>query len=604
MVAEKVKRPGKLASQKALRKKPRDLSETYKTLKSETKQEFVERKSKEDTVVYAARNLTNEAGDPLEYIKEHYFLQQILRDYPQELCIQKSSQVGLTTAAISKSLYLAHIDNSRDWSKLFGVDTNGIRIIYTFPTAKDVEDFSAMRFKPMILSNTELLADMGGKKGADAVGRKRIRNSSVIFRGTQKETQAISNPADLIINDELDFSAPDITEMFQSRIEHSKFKWWWRFSTPTIPGYGIDAEYKKSNQFRWLVKCIHCNKDQEVKWKRNILRKKIRGNRFSFWGCVKCGKELDRSYGQWIARYPKRDYHGYYVPPTIAGWIQPKDIMRARKTYKKDKNFYNFALGLAYADGEALLTREQILANFEFGTGYNPIIDQHVFMGVDQGDVLHYEIARSNNGVREIIEVGTRTSFDEIGALIRAYNVSLTVMDALPNHHSAKNFAKDFYGRVHLAYYKSFDSDETAKEAKDIEHGLLIDRTDSLDQSAESWRSGKTRLVLNRSKYHRIPDFIDDPTGKDGFVQQMTNMVRDEIEDARTQKARAVWVKIGADHYRHADNYCNIAFLQRNGGVVDLSGLVVVQNPVYIVSGNELLLMEARGPRSDLRSQF
>lgn len=565
--------------------------------------EFVNRMSRVDPVVYSAKNLRNEAGDPLEFTQKHIFQQQILRDFSPNIAVKKSSQVGLTTITIAKALFLCSHTETEEWRELFQKDTAGIRIIYTFPTARDVEDFSAMRFRPMVLSSEELVRAMGGKRGADAVGRKQIYNSSVIFRGAQKESQAISNPADLIINDEYDFSDLDIIEMFESRLTHSEFKWWWKFSTPTLPNFGIDEEFRQSNQFIWRVICIHCRKDQEIKWPRNVKKKKIRGKTIKYWGCVKCGKELDRTYGRWEARYPNRAYHGYHVTPMIAPWIQPRDLDKAKKTYKKIKNFYNFALGEAYADGDALLTREHLLATVTFGRGYEPALDRHVFMGIDQGDVLHYVLARGTMGRREVFRVGTATSFDEISALIYNYNVSLAVMDALPNHHAAKKFAQDHYGRVHLAYYKQFDKEEDVKESNEVEFGLLLDRTGTLDISAEAWKTGKCKIMINDLEFSRIPPTIDDPKGKESFIQQMTNMVRDEIEDKRTQKSRAVWVKTGPDHYRHADSYCHVAFLERNGGEINLDGLYVQPNKALVTAGSSIGLV-IPGRTSGFHSRF
>lgn len=596
MVAATTQRRGK-------KNQRRDITEVNRHMQM-SKSDFIDMMAKSDPVVYAAKNLRNEAGDPLEFTAKHSFQQQILRDFNPNICVKKSSQVGLTTITIAKALFLcSHTDNT-EWRELFNKDTAGVRIIYTFPTARDVEDFSAMRFRPMVLSSPELVKAMGGKRGADAVGRKQIYNSSVIFRGAQKESQAISNPADLIINDEYDFSDLSIIEMFESRISHSEFKWWWKFSTPTLPNYGIDEEFRQSNQFIWRVKCIGCLKEQEVRWPRNVKKKTIRGKRIKYWGCVKCSKELDRTYGRWEARYPNRTYHGYHVTPSIAPWIQPKDLDKAKKTYKKIKNFYNFALGEAYADGESLLTREHLLSTVSFERGYEAIYDRHVFMGVDQGDIFHYVLARGTMGRREVFKVGTAKSMDEISGIMLAYNVSLAVMDALPNHHAAKSFAQKHYGRVMLAYYKQFDKEEDVRESNEVEHGLLLDRTGTLDMGAEAWKTGKCRIIIDDREFSRIPPTIDDPKNKEAFIQQMTNMVRDEVEDKRSGKSRAVWVKTGPDHYRHADNYSHVAWATRNGGEINLSGLEVQPNRALITPGSNLGGLIIPGQVSGFHSRF
>lgn len=562
-------------------------------------EEQVRQASLKDPIVFAEANLNNEASRPLEFREEHAFQIQYVRDFSPQLCVIKSSQVGITTISIAKVLYLTHINDEKIWSSLFGrrKKTKGISVIYTMPTANDVSDFSATRFKPMVSSSPILIEMMGGKAGVDAVTRKTIGDSYIYFRGTKKEGQAITIPADLIVNDELDFSTPSVVEVLDSRLTHSDLKWWWKFSTPSIPNYGIDAEYRKSNQYHFVVRCLHCNKRQEIKYPRNVNRKKIRGNRIRFWGCIKCGKELNRIQGVWEARYPNRAYHGYMIPPTICPWIQPDDIERSKKKYKNEKSFQNYALGRAYSTGADVLSRELMLSRMEVGRPFNPMLDTLTFMGVDQGDVQHYVIARMVNNRREILKVGTTRSFDQIAALIKDWNISKCVMDALPNKVPATKMAKDHYGRLLLAFYKDFDEEFDVKESKNIKYGLILDRTNTLDMTAASWREGESVVILNQAGMERM---YDDPSGNEAFIQQMGNMTRDERLNERTGKSRAVWVKTGPDHYRHADNYCYIAFQQSLGGGIEQ--MMTQINPIMTAGLGELPTIG--GKVSNLRSIF
>jgi len=563
--------------------------------------DFLKAMGQESTVIFAETNLRNESGRPLDY-EQHFFQKQYLEDFSPELCVIKSSQVGITTSSNVKALYLAHLDDPKIWEKKFGVkNRSGISIIYTMPTERAVNDFSATRFRTMI-GSSPMLIEMMGLKGRkiDAVTRRAIGNSLILFRGSTKDSQAISDPADLIINDEYDFSDQTIIETLNSRITHSDLQWWWKFSTPTIPNWGIDAEYQKSNQYRFNVKCQHCGKWQEVKWPRNSMKKTIRGKRILYWGCWKCSKELDRTQGEWVARYPNREYHGYYIPPMITPWVQPKNILALRKRYKSEKKFKNFALGEAFSTGADVLSREMMLKRVEFGRGFNPMIDQNMYMGVDQGDTFHFVIARGDNNRREVLHVGTRTSFDDIVKLMYDWNIKFCVLDALPNKLPAMQMAKDFYGRVFLAFYTEFDSEDDVQQNKKFRYALNLDRTNTLDMSAQAWREGEAAIVLSSVQYSGIPPFIDDPANSDAFIQQLGNMTRDEKENEKTGKSRAVWIKTGPDHYRHADSYCHIAWLQSRGGDIDL--LMTRQNQVLTSSVGDYF--EIGGVRSDLRSLY
>lgn len=385
----------------------RDLDTAYELMTTDP-DEYVRQLSLGNPIIFAEANLYNEKGEKLEFAEEHGFQIQYIKDFAKDIVVKKSSQVGITTSSITKVLYLAHINEESAWRKYFGRKKKaGITAIYTFPTANDVFDFSSTRFSSMIQSSPLLNDLMGGgrsKKRIDAIGRRKIGNSLIVFRGTQKESQAISIPADLIVNDELDFSNQDVVDVFDSRLTHSDLKWWWKFSTPTIPNYGIDAEYRKSNQLTWMVKCSGCGKDQEIQWPGNVKRKRIGEKIFTYWGCRRCAKPLDRINGLWVPRYENRDVHGYHISPAICPWIEPLDIVRSQKTYKTEKNFRNFALGEAYTSGENIMTREMMLGRISFGEGWNPVLEPMTFMGVDQGDLYHYEISRMRPGVnrREI----------------------------------------------------------------------------------------------------------------------------------------------------------------------------------------------------------
>lgn len=575
-----------------------DIDEAYDLLTSDP-EEYVRRIARRDPVVFAESNLRNEKEEPLEYTKDHGFQVDYLRDFADNLMVKKSSQVGITTQSVTKVAFLSSLSEKEDWQRNFGVPhEGGITIIYTFPTDRDVQDFSSARFKPMISSSQHMLDLIGGRRGInfDTVGRKRIGKSTVYFRGTFTERQAISVPADLIVTDELDFSDMTVVSAFNSRLSHSKFKWWWKFSTPTLPNFGIDNEWKISDQREWFVKCIHCGKDQRVLFPDNIMRKRIKGVRYTFWGCRKCGKELDRTVGSWQARHPSREYHGYYIPPMICPWIQPLDLLKQKDNYRQEREFYNYGLGMTYAGGEDVLDRELLLKRVIFGPPYNPTLDKLTFMGVDQGDKLHYEISRKNpyTGKREIIKIGVVDSFDDIGVLMNTFDITHCHMDALPNKKNAESFAKTFSGRVSLVFYKDQDDMVIETPATKTKNAVNVDRTGALDLAAKSWRDGDSVFILDQHGSNKIPAYVDDPSATRGgyvpWVQQMGNMVRAQVENKKTGKNRAVWQKTGADHFRHADGYNWLSFDKYAD--VGTSELIAIENQLVVAGPGDIMQME------------
>ena len=77
---------------------------------------------------------------------------------------------------------------------------------------------------------------------------------------------------------------------------------------------------------------------------------------------------------------------------------------------------------------------------------------------------------------------------------------------------------------------------------------VSVSRTDVLDQMAYSWKTGDS-VIENYIDSHRVEE----------FAKQMSNMKRDLIEDKRRKSMKPIWVRTGADHYRHADGYAWIA---------------------------------------------
>ncbi len=488
-----------------------------------------------DPVSWTLRHLTTEKGEKLDYTVRPY-MPEYIRDFHPHIAAKKAAQLGFTTASVEKLIW-------------FG-DQNAVTGIYTFPSATDVEEFSKLRFKQMIINSPYLMSRM---TGVDSARSKQIGDSTFYFRGTMTERQAISVPADILVHDELDFSAPDVKETYSPRLSASKYKYIWEFSTPTIPNYGIDAIFRLSDKKFWFLKCTRCNTWQTVDYFRNTMpRKKKRGY---YYGCKKCGKVLNRMKGEWITKYPNRTkdgrgIRGYFIPQTIAPFISADYLVseheKAKRGIKGEKVFYNFNLGLPFETGDTVLTREILKGRL---MDEMPVFSR-IYMGVDQGDILHIEIGGvSVDGRRCIFHVESTDRFGRIEELIEQYDVSTCVIDGLPNKHSAKQVRDKYPGRVYLAYYT--DAAQGLWNPRNPEkepYSIVINNLDALDNTAAEWVSGKAGLIRSNLTTPLIETWID----------HMLGMKRAEIEDKRGQNVPR-WLKVAADHYRHADLYHYIA---------------------------------------------
>ena len=446
--------------------------------------------------------------------------------------MKKGAQIGVTTYGMIKALWFA--------------DNHDVSIIYTLPTASDVADFSKARITPIIEYSDYLKNIIEG-----GIELKQVRNSFVYFRGAWSERQAISVDSDFNIHDEVDFSKPDIIEIYQERLSHSKYKWFLAFSTPTIPEFGIDYLFNRSDKKEWFVKCPKCKKPQILRYPDSI-----RGDtKEARYACIYCRATITddaRRNGYWKATGDKDwGVSGYHISQLMAPWISATEILqkeeRARirptKQLSGIKDFYNFCLGEAYGGENQPLNRDLMLSCIqnkyeleESGTG--------TMMGVDQGDILHVTIwKKERSGEVRLIHCEECDSFDRLPTLMENYGVIYCMIDALPNKHSARKFALMYPAKVYLIYY-NVNQKEISKWYKDREkkeYRVIANKMETIDRMADKFKNHEIILP-------RLTQQID------AYIRQMCNWAKDKEEKP---DGRVVWVykKLGADHFTMATNY-------------------------------------------------
>jgi hypothetical protein len=108
-----------------------------------------------------------------------------------------------------------------------------------------------------------------------------------------------------------------------------------------------------------------------------------------------------------------------------------------------------------------------------------------------------------------------------------------------------QEFAKTFNGKVFLCYY----AEKQKGAAKWNEHDWIVsvDRTESLNDS--------TRAVHEQRV--SIPRRDDDEIKL--FARHCHNIARKKEEDKDSGSVRQIWIRTGADHYRHSLNYLWLA---------------------------------------------
>ena len=492
--------------------------------------------------MWAVENCLTPKGDPLDF-KDHPYLIDIYEDTSEEIVIQKSAQTGLSTFAINRAFW-------------FG-DTHNISVIYTFPTVGDATEFSKTRVKPIVRASPHLMSKIAD---VDSVELKQIGESFIYFRGTWTETEALSIDSDLNIHDETDRSKPEIISMYKERLSHSKYGHIIHLSNPSIPQFGINALYHRSDMKKWLVPCSGCGKEQVLRYPDSIKGAPSE----EIYQCLYCEAEitdLDRKQGRWQPSNPGAKISGYHVTQLIAPWIGAADIAQKQRDEKWPQTFHNFVLGEPYAGENVPIKRTQLLECVQ-NTYSLESEGRNTHMGVDQGDLLHATIWKrgEEDDVIRLVWCGVLDSFDELPNLMDRYQVVSCVIDAGPNKHSARRFALQYPGKVWLCYYSENQKEELKwKDNPDVkEWSVTAHKTETLDAVA-------ARILNHQIILPKITQIVDD------YIRQMCNIAKDMVTKP---DGTVVWryKAVGPDHFAQATNYASIA-LSRGGAVGSFEGI-------------------------------
>ena len=147
--------------------------------------------------------------------------------------------------------------------------------------------------------------------------------------------------------------------------------------------------------------------------------------------------------------------------------------------------------------------------------------------------------------------LGIYKDWEELDRLMKNFNVSRCVVDALPETRNARAFAERHKGRVYLNYYNQNQKGHYAWNERELI--VSCNRTESLDASHKEIMD-KSIILPKQS------EIVQE------FAQHMHNVAKKLEEDEETGSKRYVYVKLGADHFRHAYNYEAMARQYAAGG--------------------------------------
>lgn len=503
------------------------------------------------------KKIKNEKGKLVDVSANsaHFFLHALYQDRSQEIATQKPSQIGVSTWAI-----LTELHDARYW---------GINQIHTLPTGADVQKFVPSKVNEIIKQNPDIKMGLSSKE-VDAVSQKQLGKAFLYFKGTHSEREALMLTSDRNTYDEIDKS--DMTQInnYESRLEGADSLRQKRYiSTPTLPGYGVNNYFEKSDQKYWRFPCTKCGKEQHMTWPENIdLQKKI-------YICKHCRSEITTKTirnGQWKAKYPDRAISGYQLTQMIAPWITPAQMVDAFRDAETGRNdmtleyFFNHKLGLPYMDSTSQIPSTLIHRNLS----QQEHVEVNSVMGVDVQLRELYAWLGNERGVYGILRIQDspeytesdgkkgKSKWDRWAEIMDAYDVRYCVIDGgfMPNE--VLKQAERFYGRVWVSWYKEDpkktkvfrwnDLDFTAKEKSFTEEvTVLIDRNRAIDQLLAQLRNGFVRFFYSAT----------DPAIAMLVAHVQTTYAR--IVTDRLGLESREWVSTGKDDLLHAGVYFSAA---------------------------------------------
>jgi hypothetical protein len=444
-------------------------------------------------------------------------------------------------------------------------------IMVFFPSLKESSEFTKGRFDPVLEANKTLLKQALGK--TDSASVKQIGKNYLYFRGTRgknigdseeiSSSAAKSVPCDSIIFDEYDEMEMSIVELARQRILESDFKLETYLSTPTIPGYGIDDLYSKTDQRTWWIPCPHCSISTpgvpvtaqhtclELTFPQCLKRDK---ENIVYRVCSHCGGRLDLSAGGiWVPQSPSvTDKVGWWISrlSSVRGDVQ--GIMDMYEDPMADlRNLYNSLLGKPYIGQTEALTTADVISKCTLynspGAFHGPAaagIDVspkrlHVIIGCRTGRT-NYQIIK----VCRILKTATNDIFEEAAMILTRYGVKTFVIDKQPETSSArgliKKLTKEMSGWL-CEYHDELKRDIIWNKAS-VE--VQVNKTEISDRSHNLFAGTGSGFV----EIYRADDEI-----KEHFAPEMVKLV------SYLHKGKKYYRAIGDDHYRNAMNYFLLA---------------------------------------------
>lgn len=470
--------------------------------------------------------IKTENGKPLDFTT-HRYLFDIYRDTSPYLVCLKAGQIGFSTMAILKTIWLSR--------------NRHLNIGYILPTVEMVQKFVGSKVNPMAQQNPIIQSWM---KDKDSITQKQIGENFIHYLGSQTDLSAIMLSLDLLVGDEFDKSPQSILETYDSRLQHSEYGWKWLFSNPTIPDFGVDRFWALSDKKIWHI-THSCGETYPLDEKCvDYTTEKYR--------CPKCKGEItdeERRMGEWVKTADGK-WSGYWIPL----WLNPniKATYIAEKKRGSNEYFYNFVAGLPYVNSNDALSERALknclsdMVNTQEG---------RAIIGLDTSYNLHYTIRNKQGAFYYGYCMSPQEKkdpnydpYDEIDKHLHDNKNWILMADQGGDLIGVRKLQQKYPGRVYLIWsVKETRNKQLIRWGEDEEQGkVLIDRNRVIQLAVD--QINEKRMVYNGTYEDWKPFFAHALN-----IYRVKEFVGEENDPQYGW--RWVWKRKGPDHWFMSDIY-------------------------------------------------
>ncbi len=482
-----------------------------------------------------SNGIKTESGQPLDF-HTHRYLFDIYADRSKYLCCIKAGQIGFSTMAILKTIWLSRNMN--------------IDVGYILPTVEMVQKFVGSKVNRMSQQNPIIQSWM---KDKDSITQKQIDENYIFYLGAQTDRSAIMLSLDMLVADEYDKAPQDILEIYDSRLQHSKHGFKWVFSNPTLPDFGVDRFWQISDKKMWHIThpCGHTY----------VMDETCVDYKLEQYICPHC-KEVITSeqirMGEWIATAQGK-WSGYWIPLWINPHVEASVICDHKKT-KTSEYFANFVAGLPFINTTNQLSQQML---------DKCVLDQvntqdgKIVIGVDTGHNIHYTMANKEGyfyhgycmsiAENEALDnpIPNYDPYDQIDALMKKFPKSVLIADQGGDLIGIRKLQAKYIGRVYLCWFvKETRNQQIIRWGENDEDGkVLVDRNRAIQLLVDEIK--ETRVTFWGTKEDWQPVFTHALN-----IYKVKEVTGDENDPQYGWKW--VWKRKGADHLFLAATYARI----------------------------------------------